>query len=40
MPPQITATPEIVWGKCCMDIVGPLTVITEGQKYILTFEDE
>ena len=23
-----------------MDIVGPLTVTTEGHKYILTFQDE
>ena len=40
MPLQITTTPEVVWKKCCMDIVGPLTVTTEGQKYILTFQDE
>jgi hypothetical protein len=40
MPLQITTTPEVVWKKCCMDIVGPLTVTTEGHKYILTFQDE
>jgi len=40
MPLQITATPEDVWGKHSMDIVGPLTVTTEGHKYILTFQDE
>jgi hypothetical protein len=39
MPLQIT-TPEVVWEKCRMDIVGPLTVTTEGHKYILTFQDE
>jgi len=40
MPPQNTATPEVVWEKCSMDIVGPLTVTTEGHKYIQTFQDE
>jgi len=39
MPLQITTTPEVVWEKCCMDIVGPLTVTT-GHKYVLTFQDE
>ena len=39
MPLQITTTPKAVWEKCCMDIVGPLTVTT-GHKYILTFQDE
>jgi len=37
MPLHITTTPEVVWEKCCMDIVGPLTVATEGHKYVLTF---
>jgi transposase InsO family protein len=40
MPLQITTTPEVVWEKCCMDIVGPLTITTEGHNYILTFHDE
>jgi hypothetical protein len=40
MPLQITTTTEVVWEKCCMDIVGPLTVTTEGHKYIQTFQDE
>jgi transposase InsO family protein len=26
--------------KCCLDIVGPLTVTTEVHKYILTFQDD
>jgi len=39
MPLQIT-TPEAVCEKCCMDIVGPLAVTTQGHKYILTFQDE
>jgi hypothetical protein len=25
---QITTAPDVFWGKCCMDIVGPLTVNT------------
>jgi len=33
-------TPEVVWEKCRMYIVGPLRVTTEGHKYILTFQDE
>ena len=32
IPLQINTTPGVVWGKCCMDIVGPLTVTTEGHK--------
>jgi hypothetical protein len=40
MPLQITTTPEVVWGKCCMDIVVPLAVTTQGHNYILTFQDE
>ena len=40
MPLQITTTPDVVWEKCCMDIVVPLTVTTECHKYILTFQDE
>jgi len=40
MPQQIITTPDVVWEKCCMDIVGPLTVTTECHKYILTFQDE
>ena len=40
MPLQITNTHEIVWEKCCMDVIGPLTVTTEGNKFILTFQDE
>jgi hypothetical protein len=40
IPLQITTTPEVVWEKCCMDTIGPLTVTTEGHKYILTFQDD
>ena len=37
---QIADTPEVVWQKCRMDIVGPLTRTSEGNKYLLTFQDE
>jgi hypothetical protein len=40
IPLHITTTPDVVWEKCCMDIAGPLIVVTEGHKYILTFQDE
>jgi len=30
IPLKITTTPEVVWEKCCMHIVGPLTVTTIG----------
>jgi hypothetical protein len=40
LPMKITTTPEIVWEKCAVDIVGPLTPTLEGNKYVLTFQDE
>ena len=40
LPLQITDTPDSVWQKCSMDIVGPLTQTCEGNKYLLTFQDE
>ena len=40
LPFQITDTPEVVWQNCSMDIVGPLTQTSEGNKYFLTFQDE
>ncbi|PNF18074.1 hypothetical protein B7P43_G03322 [Cryptotermes secundus] len=40
MPLQITTTPDVVWEKCSLDIVGPLTLTAEGNKYLLTFQDE
>ena len=40
LPLQITYTPEIVWQNCSMDILGPLTQTCEGNKYLLTFQDE
>jgi transposase InsO family protein len=40
LPLQITDTPDSVWQKCSMDIVGPLTQTCEGNKYLLTFQDQ
>jgi hypothetical protein len=40
MPFQITTTPDVVWENCCLDIVGPLTTTLEGNKYLLTFQNE
>ncbi|XP_018402807.1 PREDICTED: uncharacterized protein LOC108779800 [Cyphomyrmex costatus] len=39
MPLEITDTPIKPFEKCALDIVGPLTVTTAGDKYILTFQD-
>jgi hypothetical protein len=39
MPLQIT-TPDVVWEKCSLDIVGPLTTTLDGNRYLLTFQDE
>jgi hypothetical protein len=36
----ITSTPEVVWEKCALDIVGPLSQTLDGNKYVLTFQDE
>jgi len=40
LPLQITDTPDVVWEKCSMDIVGPLTPTLQDNKYLLTFQDE
>jgi len=39
MPLIITDTLTRPFEKCALDIVGPLTVTTNGNKYILTFQD-
>jgi len=39
MPLAITDTPTRPFEKCALDIVGPLTVTTNGNKYVLTFQD-
>jgi len=35
----ITDTPNKPFEKCALDIVGPLTITTNGNKYLLTFQD-
>jgi hypothetical protein len=40
LPMKITTTPELVWEKCALDIVGPLSQTVEGHRYALTFQDE
>jgi len=40
MPMKITTTPEVVWEKCALDIVGPLNQTLDGNRYVLTFQDE
>ncbi|KMQ82224.1 enzymatic polyprotein endonuclease reverse, partial [Lasius niger] len=39
MPLIITDTPNKPFEKCALDIVGPLTITTKGNKYLLTFQD-
>jgi transposase InsO family protein len=39
MPLSITDTPQRPFEKCALDIVGPLTVTNNRNKYILTFQD-
>jgi len=40
MPMKITTTPEVVWEKCALDIIGPLSQTLDGNMYDLTFQDE
>ena len=40
MPMKITTTPEVVWEKCALDIVGHLSQTLEENKYVFTFQDE
>ena len=40
LPMTITTTPEIVWKKCALDILGPLSQTLDGNRYVLTFQDE
>ena len=39
VPLIITDTPTKPFEKCALDIVGPLTITTNGNKYLLTFQD-
>jgi len=38
-PLVITDTPSKPFEKCALDIVGPLTITNNGNKYLLTFQD-
>ncbi|XP_046393726.1 uncharacterized protein LOC124161448 [Ischnura elegans] len=40
MPMVITQTPETVFEKCNLDIVGPFPVTSQENKYLLTFQDD
>ena len=40
MPLTITTTAKEPFEKCFMDIMGPLTKSSNGNKYILTFQDD
>jgi hypothetical protein len=40
MPMKITTTPEVVWDICALDIVGSLSQISDGNKYVLTIQVE
>jgi transposase InsO family protein len=37
---EITTTAKKPFERCALDIVGPLTETTMGNKYILTFQDD
>ena len=37
---KITTTPEVVWEKCALDIVGPQSQTSNGNRYVLTFQDK
>jgi len=39
VPLIITDTSSKPFEKCALDIVGPLTITTNGNKYLLTFQD-
>jgi transposase InsO family protein len=39
-PMEITTTAESHFEKCYLDVVGPLPVTQENNKYILTFQDD
>lgn len=39
MPLEITKTPEQIFERCDIDIVGPLNQTDQGNRYIITFQD-
>jgi transposase InsO family protein len=40
MPLTITDTPAVVFEKCSIDIIGPISVSGSGNQYILTVQDD
>jgi hypothetical protein len=40
LPLHITDTPDVVWQNSSLDIVGPLTLTSENNRYLLAFQDE
>jgi len=40
VPMQVTTTAKQPFEKCYLDVVGPLPVTMQGNKYILTFQDD
>jgi transposase InsO family protein len=40
MPLMLTDTPSVVFEKCSVDIVGPLSTSESGNRYILTIQDD
>ena len=40
MYPTRTTTAKSPFERCALDIVGPLTETTSGNRYILTFQDD
>jgi transposase InsO family protein len=40
MPLMLTDTPSVVFEKCSVDIIGPLSTSVSGNRYILTVQDD
>jgi len=40
IPLIITETSSKLFEKCALDIIGPLSVTTLGNKYLFTFQDD
>jgi hypothetical protein len=40
MPLMLTDTPSVVFEKCSVDIIGPLSASESGNRYILTVQDD
>jgi hypothetical protein len=40
MPLMLTVTPSVLFEKCNVDIIGPLSTSDSGNRYILTVQDD